>query len=196
MLYEFHRSLADSLAGALEVTGVNRLMDLGGGSGVMSMALLDRNPHLHSVIVDIENVCKAGYGILAERGVLDQITYFEADLLQDDLPRGFDMVLECDVGIYDEGFFKKIKDSLNPNGRLIIVDQFATIRGTVPSGRYMTWGLLRSLRDPDFSFPLASDVHDLLTKAGFRVAFGDTLPGDWLVIEALLFDFIRRGLYR
>jgi hypothetical protein len=48
-----------------------------------------------------------------------------ADLLQDDLPIGFDMVLLCDVGLFDEVLFRKIYDALNLDGRLVVVDKFA-----------------------------------------------------------------------
>ena len=44
MLYEIHVPLADELAASLPMDGVARLLDVGGGSGVMSLALLRRHP--------------------------------------------------------------------------------------------------------------------------------------------------------
>ncbi|MHA2497917.1 MAG: methyltransferase, partial [Candidatus Hodarchaeales archaeon] len=35
-LYDFHQALAEKLAKTLDMTDVQRLLDLGGGSGVMS----------------------------------------------------------------------------------------------------------------------------------------------------------------
>ena len=46
MLYELHLPLADTLAEALDMSGVERMLDLGGGSGVASLALLRRYAHL------------------------------------------------------------------------------------------------------------------------------------------------------
>ena len=60
MLYEIHGPLAEALAQVLDMSGVNRLMDLGGSSGVVSMALLRRYPHLSAVVVDIPAGCAAG----------------------------------------------------------------------------------------------------------------------------------------
>jgi len=40
MLYEIHEPMAVALAGQLDLRGVGRLMDLGGGSGVVAMDLL------------------------------------------------------------------------------------------------------------------------------------------------------------
>ena len=39
MLYEIHQPLAKELAGYLDLSGVDRLLDLGGGSGIISLAL-------------------------------------------------------------------------------------------------------------------------------------------------------------
>jgi predicted O-methyltransferase YrrM len=183
-LYEFHQPLAHELAEVLNLKGVRRLMDLGGGSGVVSLALLQQNPHLTSVIVDIEHVCEAGCEILMEHALSDRITYCSADFFSDALPGGFDMVLECDVCKYDEMLFRKLKDALNPGGRLVIVDQFALTQGALPPGRPIPWGFLRSLRNPDFTFPTASEIRTLLTQVGFDLLSETTLSSGWLVMEA------------
>jgi hypothetical protein len=56
MLFEVHQNLANGVAEILDLTGVERMMDLGGNSGVVSMALLRKFPNLSSTVVDIENV--------------------------------------------------------------------------------------------------------------------------------------------
>lgn len=53
----------------LDMTGVNRLLDLGGGSGVVSLALLRQHPHLTSTAVGIEDVCIAGREIAQENSL-------------------------------------------------------------------------------------------------------------------------------
>jgi hypothetical protein len=98
MLYEIHAPLAEELADSLDLTGVGRLLDLGGGSGVVSLALLRRYPELTAVVVDIPTVCAAAREIAARAPVAGRITYHAADFLHDELPRGFDMVLECQGG--------------------------------------------------------------------------------------------------
>ena len=65
MLHEIHLPLADQLAESLPMDGVERLLDVGGGSGVMSLALLRRHPRLQAVVLDIENVCAVGREIAA-----------------------------------------------------------------------------------------------------------------------------------
>lgn len=122
MLYELHIPLAERLAEALDMTGVQRMLDLGGGSGVISMALLRRHPELTSVVVDIQNVCEVGREFAARTPMADRIDYHVADFLHDELPGDFDLILECDIGVYGEELFRRLRAALKPGGRFVIVD--------------------------------------------------------------------------
>lgn len=183
MLCEAHQTLADELAGTLDLSGVRRLLDVGGGSGVISLALLRRNPELSAVVVDIENVCLAGREIAAEYPENDRISYRVADFLRDDLPDGFDMVLQCDAGVYREDFYRRLRGTLNAEGRIIVVDQFAPGEGIAPSQR-LHWALLSSMENPEAAFPTAARAKTELTAAGFRVRSEYTLADGWVAIEA------------
>jgi SAM-dependent methyltransferase len=191
MLYEVHQPLAEQVAESLDLRGVERLMDLGGGSGVVSLALLRRNPHLSTVVVDIPNVCVAGREIAIENALADRITYLEADYVRDELPSGFDLVLECDSGPYSETFFRKIRAALNPGGRLVLVDQFAPTEGVAPAS-VLHWAFLASLHDPGFSRLTLAQVRSRLEQAGYQLLSERTLPdrevlrwsSDWVLVEA------------
>ncbi len=167
MLFEIHQKLAETIAEILDMSQIHRVMDLGGGSGVLSMALLRRNTHLSAVVVDIPNVCIAGRELAAENNLEERLSFHPADFIQDELPAGFDMVIECDVGVYNEELFQKIRDSLNPSGRYVIVDQFAPAEGMAPYSR-ISWALQGSLMDPDFSYPTAEEIVSRLEKSGYH----------------------------
>jgi len=175
MLYELHQPLAEQLAASLDLSGVIRLMDLGGGSGAMSLAFLRRYPDLNSTVIDIPNVCEAGREIVAKYSLEDRITFHPADFLRDDLPSGFDLVLECDVNVYSEELCRRVWDSLNPGGRFVIVDQFAPEVGVAPSSR-LHWAFEGSLINPDFIFPTVAQIQGLLVNAGFRQVSENPLP--------------------
>lgn len=146
-LYEIHCPLAEQLANMLDLRGVKSLLDLGGGSGVVSFALLRKQHVLTSVVVDVENVCQAGREIASENKLEKRITYLAADFLQDDLPTGFDMVMLCDVGSFSEILFRRIYDVLNLKGHLVIVDKFAPSRTSAPPSR-LSSAFLDSLKYP------------------------------------------------
>ena len=167
MLCELHRPLAEALAEALDLHGVARLLDLGGGSGVLALALVRRHSHLAVTVVDVESVCAAGREIVAESALGDRIAFQAADFLRDPLPVGFDMVVECDVGVYGEALFAKVRNALRPGGRLVIVDQLAIPEGPPPFA-HLRWAFERSLRDPGFSAPAEARLREQLEAAGFK----------------------------
>lgn len=192
MLYEIHIPLAEELANLLDLGGVKRLLDLGGGSGVVSFALLRKHHELTSVVVDVETVCQAGRAIASENG-LERITYLAADFLKDDLPSRFDMVLLCDLGSFSDLLFRKIHDALKLNGHLVVVDKFAPTK-TDPAPSRLSGAFLSSLNYPEQSinFTTVEMVQARLQAVGFRDFFTTPVPHrdnlrwnlDWTVLEA------------
>lgn len=183
MLYELHLPLADALARILDMAGVHRIVDLGGGSGVMSLALLRRHPDLTSVVVDIENVCAAGRQIAAENQLEDRIAYLAADLVGGALPGGFDLALECDVGIYTEPMFSQVRASLEEGGRFVIVDQLAETEDAVPA-RVLHWTFTASITQPSGAPMTTARLKGLLADCGFTVLSESALPDGYQLIEA------------
>jgi SAM-dependent methyltransferase len=192
-LYEIHLPLADQLAEMIDLHGVKTLLDLGGGSGVVSFALLRKQQDMTSVVVDIENVCRAGRKIAVENGLETRVAYLAADFLQEELPTGFDMVLLCDVSILGENLFHRIHEVLNEGGRLVIVEKFAPGRTNPPPSRLYP-AFLDSLLHPQetIGFTTAEVVQNRLEQAGFGgfsitpVPHRDNLPWnvDWVMLGA------------
>lgn len=120
-LYEHHLSFAQKFARRFDMSGIEIMMDIGGGSGVMSLELLRRHSHLKAVVIDIESVCIYGREIAAKTPVKNRISYEVLDFLRDELPKGFDLILQCDAGIHSKDFFNKLRRSLTESGCLVIV---------------------------------------------------------------------------
>jgi len=192
-LYEIHSPLAEQLADIIDLSGVQSLLDLGGGSGVISLALLHKKRDLTSVVVDFKSICRAGREIAFENKLEKRITYVPADFIRDDLPVGFDLVMLCDVGSFSEPLFRKIHNVLNPKGRLIIVDKFAPSR-TNPAASRLPSAFLYSMEYPSQSidFTTVEVVQARLQQENFRdlsitsIPHKDNLPWniDWSMLEA------------
>jgi len=188
MLFEVHQQLAGTvckLVGEmLDMTAVQRLMDLGGNSGVVSMALLRKYPTLQATVLDIENVCIAGREIAAEQGLSDRISYNPAEFAHDEFPTGFDLIIKCDVSVYGVWLFEKLWRSLKPGGRMVFVEHISPTEYSAPLTR-VEWAFLDSLEDPDFSIPTLAQVQSMLTQAGFQVIPGHhTFGTGWVVFQA------------
>lgn len=193
MLYEIHVPLAEQVAKLIDLRGVNRLLDLGGGSGVVSFALLRKRQELTSLVLDVEPVCQVGREIASENQLEQRIRYEATDLVQDDLPSGFDMVMLCDVGLFDEVLFRKIHSALKGDGQLVVIDKFAPTRTDAPPSR-LSGAFLASLQHPaqSSSFTTVEMVHSRLQEVGFRdfsitsIPHQNDLPWniDWIILEA------------
>lgn len=168
MLYEVHQTLANEVASLLDLRGARHMLDLGGNSGVVSMALLRRYPDLCATVVDLATVCETGREIAAEQGFSNRLTYHAADFMHDALPTGFDLVLKCDVGIFAETLYVMVWEALEQGGQFVLVDYFSPTEEKLHPSR-LRWSFLDSLHDPDFSIPTAAQVRAQLARTGFRV---------------------------
>jgi SAM-dependent methyltransferase len=184
MLYEVHQPLAKTVSELMDLSGVRRLMDLGGGSGVVSMALLRKYPTLRATIVDIENVCNAGREIAAEEGLADRISYHPAEFTSDEFPTGFDVILKCDVSVFGVWLYKKLWQALKPGGRLVFVEHLSPTENSAPPTR-VEWTFLDSLNDSNFSIPTFDQVESMLGEAGFQILPGrHTFGSGWIFFQA------------
>jgi ubiquinone/menaquinone biosynthesis C-methylase UbiE len=191
MLYELHHSLGRKIAKTLDLTDIKQLMDIGGGSGVISLALLEHYPDLKVVVVDIENVCTIGKEIASKTEVKNRITYHAADFIQDDLPTGFDMIIECDVGVYSEALFRKLWNSLKEGGRFVIITNtneqgaWVTHKKSKPSFFWYLSVFSESLGVPKFKLTSLSDVKSQLYNAGFQNVSDQILEDGIIIIQAI-----------
>lgn len=183
MWHELREPLAEEVADLLDLRGVDRVMDLGGGSGVVSLALLRRCPTLSAIVVDIENVCAAGREI-AERTPLlrDRIAYQPLDILHDELPAGFDLVIECKVGVYEQALFERVRRALNEGGRFVLIDELPP-EGQDPPIDHLRYAFHNALRDPDFALPAREQVSGLLEAAGFDLVSEQVLQAGGRLLE-------------
>ena len=182
MLYELHQSEAEELAESLDMSGVNKLMDVGGGSGVMSLALLRRYPQLEVLVVDQANVCVAGRELAIENDLQERISFHPANFLEDELPEGFDLIMECDVGVYNEHLFYKFWSSLNPGGRLVILDYSFE---TEAADKMQLAGrrFYQSLENPNFEFETTDELKAMLANVGFK-----SFSKDYPISSGLYFE--------
>ena len=183
MLYELHGPLAEKLAKILNLDGVERLMDLGGGSGVVSLAFLRSYENLNAVVIDIPNVCRVGREIASRSSVSNRISFYPADFLKDPLPSGFDMIIECDVGIYTLELFHKLYTSLNLEGRLVIV------KGLIhpdlqPKLQWLSQIFISSLTNANYSIQTNEEIQNLLEEVGFHHISIEIIDSNTMIINA------------
>ncbi|MDQ3323104.1 MAG: acetylserotonin O-methyltransferase [Acidobacteriota bacterium] len=114
-----------ALAKAFDFSNYKRVLDLGGGTGAMSIGLCETFPNLRATVFDLpENVEKAEEFITASN-LKNQIKTIGGDVTKDELPEDFDVALLANlVSVFDAETNKKlladIYKKLPENGACII----------------------------------------------------------------------------
>lgn len=132
-MHEGSRHSARELAAKLDLTGINRMLDVGGGPGTYCIELCRRRPELNATLMDRilpldvarENIEAAGFEDRIERRLGDAIT--------DEYGENYDLVLISQL-LHAYGpaenarIVRKGAEALRPGGCMII-NEFALLRG-------------------------------------------------------------------
>ncbi len=161
MLYYDHQTKATALADYLDLRKHHRVLDVGGGSGVMSIGLVRKNRHLEACIFDIEPVLAVTSKILRREKLSGRIKVLVGDMTRM-IPKGFDVIMLCDAGNSD-AVLSKVWQSLPEGGMLVLAEDFSNDSLTDPFYRLM-W----QLRSNEFWLPTAKQTISRVRECGFR----------------------------
>jgi SAM-dependent methyltransferase len=128
------RNVAPALAAELDLSGAELLLDVGGGHGLYSYALLQANPRLRAVIVDRRPALDVARGYAAERGLTDRVELVQGDVHAVE-PTTLSGTGTADVVLianllhdYDadhaEALVRRYANALPAGGRLLVLDSF------------------------------------------------------------------------
>jgi SAM-dependent methyltransferase len=133
-MYDLGWVAAQSVAESLDLTGVDHLVDLGGGPGHYSIAMLERSPTLRATVVDLPLTLMVAQGSLQRRGLEHRVELVECDLFAPDgrIPirsATADLVLishvvHMDGPAQNAALIRRATELLAPGGRLVIHDMF------------------------------------------------------------------------
>ena len=80
------KNVAPVLAEKLPLEGMNCLLDVGGGTGIYSIALLRKHPQLRAIVLDGPEVLKVTQEFAREYDVADRLSCLAGDMFADELP--------------------------------------------------------------------------------------------------------------
>jgi SAM-dependent methyltransferase len=119
------------------------LLDVGGGTGIYSIACLQGNPRLQAIVFDRPEVLKVTEEMAQAYGVADRLTCQPGDMFRDPLPAGADVILLSNI-LHDwdvvdcQTLLRKCAAALASGGRLLIHDVFLSdaLDGPLPIALY------------------------------------------------------------
>ena len=164
------RNVAPALAGAVPLEGARMLVDVAGGTGVYTVALLRANPGLRAVVWDRPEVLRVAEGFVSDEEVRDRVELRAGDMFRDPFPAGADVVLLSNV-LHDwaepecEEILGRCAAGLPPGGRLIVHDVFLDddLGGPLPVALYSA-ALFSVTEGRAYS---VAEYRGMLERAGF-----------------------------
>jgi ubiquinone/menaquinone biosynthesis C-methylase UbiE len=115
------------LAESLDLRGVKRVLDVGGGPGVYAIEMLRLLPEAQGVVLDLKEPLRIAAEFVENAGMKERIELREGDLTEVDFGEGFDLVLISNI-IHsftpdeNESLFARVARCLSPTGRLVVKD--------------------------------------------------------------------------
>lgn len=137
------RNVAPVMARQYPLENARQLLDVGGGTGLYSVAFLQQNPGLRAVVWDRPEVLSVAREMALEHGMADRLGLVPGDMFADPVPSGCDTVLLSNVlHDWDEpecrALVARLGRALPPGGRLLIHDVFLDddLSGPLPVALY------------------------------------------------------------
>jgi SAM-dependent methyltransferase len=122
-------NVAPVLAGRLSLEDAKVLLDVGGGTGIYSIACLKRYRKLRAVVWDRPQVLKVAREFADAAGVAGRITLMPGDMFVDPVPSDCDVMLLSNI-LHDwdvpdsKALVARLAAALPPAGQLLIHDVF------------------------------------------------------------------------
>jgi SAM-dependent methyltransferase len=118
---------APELVSRLDLSGVSRVLDVGGGSGAFSMAFVRASESLRATVFDLPNVVSLTREYIEKEGLAHRIDIVAGDYNTDELPHGYDLaflsaIIHSNSPKQNQSLFNKIFDALNPGGNIVVSD--------------------------------------------------------------------------
>ncbi len=121
--------LAQAAAKKADLTGITRLLDIAGGSGIYACSFCAHHPHLTAAVLEQPPVDQIAAKMIERRGYGDRVSVVPGDIMTAPLPAGFDAHLWSNVlHDWDEPEVRRLlaasAAALAPGSLLLIHDAF------------------------------------------------------------------------
>ncbi len=166
------RQSASEVVALIDLEGVRRVLDLGGGSGAYAMAFARARRGISAVVFDLPSVVPLTRTYIQAEGLAAEVETAVGDYLRDPIGSGYDLVFMSAVihsNAADENrlLFRKAADALNAEGRLVVQDFLMNEERTgPPQAALFALNMLVGTRAGDTY--TESEVRTWMAEAGFR----------------------------
>jgi O-methyltransferase domain len=161
---------AVGIAASGEFAGTLRFLDVGGCSGVFSIALVQRHPDLTATIMDLGPVCEEGMDYVRRAGLESRIDTHPGDMFRSEWPTGYDAHFLSNM-FHDwrpstcRELARRSFGALAPGGSINLHEMLISDDGSGPRiTASFAMLMVAGTQGQQYSF---AQLRDILTDAGF-----------------------------
>jgi predicted O-methyltransferase YrrM len=170
-----------------DMAGAKRIVDVGGGHGVLVARMLQRYPRLTGVVFDQPDVVTGAEATLAEAGVLDRAEVIGGDFFAS-VPAGGDLyLLSMILHDWDDGpaaaILTNVRKAMAPGARVLIIDAVIPEGNVRHTAKFIDIFMLMYYSGRERT---AAQFAELLDVAGLRLAekHNSSAPTSLIVAES------------
>lgn len=187
--YPFSIATGQALAARYDFSAAQHLLDVGGGTGGLTIAITEAYPHLRATIIDLPTVTPITQRFVAAAQTRDRIRVVSADIVTQSFEGLFDVaVMSAFIPVLapeeSRRALQHVSGVMAPGGTLYITD-IGLLDDTRLAPESVVWGNLWFINV--FDHGAARTEHERrawLTETGFEVIERDVLASGWGVMVA------------
>jgi hypothetical protein len=159
------------VGGRYDFSAVNTVLDAAGGSGGMSIGLVQQYPHLRATVADLPNVVPIAQRFIQEAALGDNIDTVAVDLLREAPPGAYDVALASYLvqvlsASHAQLALRHIAAALRPGGTIYLINMILDASRLTPAGAARTNLLFLNWYDGGQAYT-EDECRAMLTDAGF-----------------------------
>ncbi len=177
-----------TIARLVDLSDAKSLLDVGGGTGAMTICLCKENSELGATIIDFPNVSEIGWEYITEAGLVDRVRYIPANALECEWPGGRCAILMSYLfsGVPEQSIQSLINDAflrLRPGGTLMVHD-FMVDDQAEPQLAAL-WHMQHMAFTPEAASLTAARIIGAMDAAGFDTPVdGEVIPDMTRIVYA------------
>lgn len=178
-----------TLSRLVDLSKARSLLDVGGGTGAMSIRLLEAYPEMESTIIDFPNVAEIGWKFITDAGMVNRIRYIPSNALVAEWPKEQDAILMSYLfsGIPGSEVPRLVEyafDCLAPDGNFMVHDFMVEDDRSGPPMAAL-WQLQHMAFTPDARSVTPGWLRSRLQEVGFvEIQEDEMIPGLTRLIHA------------
>ncbi len=164
--------------GLPEFPNFNKMLDLGGGPGIICIAMVQAHPVLKGVVFDNPAMGDKARQYIQEYGLSERIEFMGCDYMTDSIGEGYDLIWASAslnfCGDRLDELMTKAHQALRPGGVLAVLQEGLTHEGTKPEEMVLPMLAWRLGPDEGTNFT-QGQIAQAMLDAGFRSVRSQTL---------------------